>query len=63
MLVVHHTPIWTPLTAFTGQTAVLMKEILSGGLNMYVMRTNSIARPAASTMHSLNSSGSLTANR
>ena len=40
MLVVHHTPIWTPLTAFTGQTAVLMKEILSGGLNVYVMHTN-----------------------
>ena len=40
MLVVHHTPIWTPLTALTGRTAILMKEILSAGLNVYVMHTN-----------------------
>ncbi len=40
MLVVHHTPIWTPLTALTGSTASLIREILSGGLNVYVMHTN-----------------------
>jgi dinuclear metal center YbgI/SA1388 family protein len=40
MLVVHHTPIWTPLTTITGPTATLMREILAGGLNVYVMHTN-----------------------
>ncbi|MGA2162409.1 MAG: Nif3-like dinuclear metal center hexameric protein [Methanoregula sp.] len=40
MLVIHHTPIWTPLTALTGHTATLMREILSGELNVYVMHTN-----------------------
>ena len=40
MLVVHHTPIWTPLTAITGPTASMMREILAGNLNVYVMHTN-----------------------
>jgi dinuclear metal center YbgI/SA1388 family protein len=40
MLVVHHTPLWTPLTALTGPTASLLRDILSGGLNVYVMHTN-----------------------
>ena len=40
MLVVHHTPLWTPLTTLTGPTAALMREILAGGLNVYVMHTN-----------------------
>jgi dinuclear metal center YbgI/SA1388 family protein len=40
MLVVHHTPLWTPVTALTGRTASLMKEILSAGMNLYVMHTN-----------------------
>jgi putative NIF3 family GTP cyclohydrolase 1 type 2 len=40
MLVVHHTPLWVPVTALTGRTAVLMKEILSAGMNLYVMHTN-----------------------
>ena len=40
MLVVHHTPLWTPVTALTGRTAVLMKEILTAGMNLYVMHTN-----------------------
>ena len=40
MLVVHHTPLWTPVTSLTGPTASLMREILSGGLNVYVMHTN-----------------------
>jgi dinuclear metal center YbgI/SA1388 family protein len=40
MLVVHHTPLWVPVTALTGRTASLMKEILSSGMNLYVMHTN-----------------------
>ncbi|HVP96053.1 Nif3-like dinuclear metal center hexameric protein [Methanoregula sp.] len=40
MLVVHHTPLWTPLTSLTGLTAALMREILKGELNVYVMHTN-----------------------
>jgi dinuclear metal center YbgI/SA1388 family protein len=40
MLVVHHTPIWAPLTALTGPTATLMRDILVGNLNVYVMHTN-----------------------
>ncbi|MEN6395045.1 MAG: Nif3-like dinuclear metal center hexameric protein [Methanoregula sp.] len=40
MLVVHHTPIWKPLTALTGRNATLVREILSGDLNVYVMHTN-----------------------
>ena len=34
MLVVHHTPIWTPLTALVGPTASLMRDILAGHLNV-----------------------------
>ena len=40
MLVVHHTPLWTPLTALTGRTADLMRKVLSADLNVYVMHTN-----------------------
>jgi len=40
MLVVHHTPIWTPLTALVGPTASLMRDILAGHLNVYAMHTN-----------------------
>ena len=40
MLVVHHTPLWVPVTTLTGRTASLMKEILSAGMNLYVMHTN-----------------------
>ncbi|MGB7788677.1 Nif3-like dinuclear metal center hexameric protein [Methanoregula sp.] len=40
MLVVHHTPLWTPVTSLTGRTASLMKELLSAGMNLYVMHTN-----------------------
>lgn len=40
MLVVHHTPLWKPVTALTGPTADLMREILSARLNVYVMHTN-----------------------
>ncbi len=40
MLVVHHTPIWTPLTAVRGSTAALMRDVLSAGMNLWVMHTN-----------------------
>jgi dinuclear metal center YbgI/SA1388 family protein len=40
MLVVHHTPLWTPLTALTGRTAGLMRALLSADMNLYVMHTN-----------------------
>ncbi len=39
-LVVHHTPIWYPLTAITGQDAKLIRMVLGAGLNIYVMHTN-----------------------
>jgi dinuclear metal center YbgI/SA1388 family protein len=40
MLLVHHTPLWTPLTSLTGPTAALMHDVLGAGLNIYVMHTN-----------------------
>lgn len=40
MLVVHHTPLWTPLTAVCGATAGLLGACLSAGLSIYVMHTN-----------------------
>ncbi len=40
MLVVHHTPLWTPVTSLTGATASLMRSVLAAGLNIYVMHTN-----------------------
>ncbi|MFA4876286.1 MAG: Nif3-like dinuclear metal center hexameric protein [Methanoregula sp.] len=40
MLVVHHTPLWTPLTSLTGATSSLMRDVLSGNMNLYVMHTN-----------------------
>jgi dinuclear metal center YbgI/SA1388 family protein len=40
MLVVHHTPLWTPLTALTGPTASLMRQLLAADMNLYVMHTN-----------------------
>lgn len=40
MLVVHHTPLWTPVTALTGATACLMRDVLAAGMNIYVMHTN-----------------------
>jgi dinuclear metal center YbgI/SA1388 family protein len=40
ILVVHHTPLWTPVTSLTGPTAALMREVLGAGLNVYVMHTN-----------------------
>ncbi len=40
MLVVHHTPLWTPVTAITGRMAGLMRALLSAEMNLYVMHTN-----------------------
>jgi dinuclear metal center YbgI/SA1388 family protein len=40
MLVVHHTPLWTPVTAIRGRTAGLMRALLSANMNLYVMHTN-----------------------
>ena len=40
MLVVHHTPLWKPVTSLTGPTAGLMRTLLSSGMNLYVMHTN-----------------------
>ncbi len=40
MLVVHHTPIWTPVTAVRGPLAPLLRAILSAGINLYVLHTN-----------------------
>ena len=40
MLVVHHTPLWTPLTAMRGRIAGLMRALLSADMNLYVMHTN-----------------------
>ncbi|MDD1717345.1 MAG: Nif3-like dinuclear metal center hexameric protein [Methanoregulaceae archaeon] len=40
MLVVHHTPFWTPLTSLTGGTATFAREVLSADMNLYVMHTN-----------------------
>ena len=40
MLLVHHTPLWTPLTSLTGPIAALMRDVLAAGLNIYVMHTN-----------------------
>ena len=40
MLVVHHTPLWTPVTVLRGKTASLMRALLSAEMNLYVMHTN-----------------------
>jgi dinuclear metal center YbgI/SA1388 family protein len=40
MLVVHHTPLWEPLTAITGRTAAILRPLIAGGVNLYVMHTN-----------------------
>jgi dinuclear metal center YbgI/SA1388 family protein len=40
MLVVHHTPLWTPVTAVRGPLASLLRSVLAADLNVYVMHTN-----------------------
>ncbi len=40
MLVVHHTPLWAPVTSLTGPAAAFLREVLAAGLNIWVMHTN-----------------------
>ncbi|MDV2482000.1 Nif3-like dinuclear metal center hexameric protein [Methanoculleus sp. Wushi-C6] len=40
MLVVHHTPIWSPVTAVRGPISHLLRTILAARMNLYVMHTN-----------------------
>jgi dinuclear metal center YbgI/SA1388 family protein len=40
MLVVHHTPIWDPVTRLTGHTARILRLLLASDINLYVMHTN-----------------------
>ena len=40
MLVVHHTPLWTPVTQVTGRTARILRTLLAADMNLYVMHTN-----------------------
>ncbi len=40
MLIVHHTPLWNPVTAVRGPTAHLLRTLLAAGMNLYVMHTN-----------------------
>lgn len=40
MLVVHHPPIWNPITAIRGSISHLLRAVLSADMNLYVMHTN-----------------------
>jgi dinuclear metal center YbgI/SA1388 family protein len=40
MLVVHHTPIWHPVTRIGGRCAELLRMLLSNETNVYVMHSN-----------------------
>ncbi len=40
MLVVHHTPLWNPISAVRGPLSHLLRTLLSTGTNLYVMHTN-----------------------
>lgn len=40
MLVVHHTPLWEPVTSLTGPLGRLLAPLLSNRVNLYVMHTN-----------------------
>jgi putative NIF3 family GTP cyclohydrolase 1 type 2 len=40
MLVVHHTPIFHPVTSIRGYLAPLLQTVLSSGMNVFVMHTN-----------------------
>ena len=40
MLVVHHTPLWRPVTSIRGATSRLLSALLSAGMNLYVIHTN-----------------------
>ncbi|MDI6720286.1 MAG: Nif3-like dinuclear metal center hexameric protein [Methanomicrobiales archaeon] len=40
LLVVHHTPLFTPTTSVRGFLARAVRPLLTGGINLYVMHTN-----------------------
>lgn len=40
MLVVHHTPLWNPINKITGETAQILRALLTANINLYVMHTN-----------------------
>ncbi|MDV4342887.1 Nif3-like dinuclear metal center hexameric protein [Methanoculleus sp. YWC-01] len=40
MLIVHHTPLWSPVTAVRGPTSHLLRALLAANMNLYVMHTN-----------------------
>ena len=40
MLVVHHTPLWEPVTSLTGTLGELLAPLLASRVNLYVMHTN-----------------------
>ncbi len=40
LIVAHHTPFWYPLTSIKGSDASLLRDLLSNGINVYVMHTN-----------------------
>jgi len=40
MLVVHHSPLFQPITAIRGVQAAILREALAGGMNVYVLHTN-----------------------
>jgi dinuclear metal center YbgI/SA1388 family protein len=40
LLVVHHTPLYTPATSVRGYTARVLRTILAQDMNLYVMHTN-----------------------
>jgi dinuclear metal center YbgI/SA1388 family protein len=40
MLVVHHTPLWEPVTSLTGPLGSLLSPLLANRVNVYVMHTN-----------------------
>jgi dinuclear metal center YbgI/SA1388 family protein len=40
MLVVHHTPLWSPVTSVSRPLGSFLREVLAADLNVYVMHTN-----------------------
>jgi dinuclear metal center YbgI/SA1388 family protein len=40
MLVVHHTPLWTPVTKIGGDLAEFLRDVLISRMNVYVLHTN-----------------------
>ncbi|MCU0628275.1 MAG: Nif3-like dinuclear metal center hexameric protein [Methanoregulaceae archaeon] len=40
MLIVHHTPLWSPVTSVSRPLGSFLKQVLGSDLNIYVMHTN-----------------------